>query len=295
MKNIALVSIVVTTKNEESNIERCLKSIVSQDYKNIEVIVVDNNSTDKTKKISKRYGKVFNIGPERSAQRNFGMIKKSHGKYVMFIDADMILHPNLIKECVAFSEGKKANAIHIPEIIIGGSFFSRVRRFERNFYNGTVIDGARFFLKESFVKVRGFDTSMSGPEDWDIDKKIKKIGKIYLLPEIKENFNGELKEFILKNKVDPKLVAIYHNEANFNLKKYLAKKEYYTKDFSIYIHKWGKEDKDIKKQFGWKYRLFGVFIENGKWKRLLIHPILSIGMYFLRFLVGIKFLKRRKI
>ena len=83
---------------------------------------------------------------------------------------------------------------------------------------------------------------------------------------------------------------IYHNEAKFNLKKYFKKKKYYTKSFAIYIRKWGKDDLDIKKQFGPGYRYLGVFIENGKWKKLLAHPILVAGMFALRFIVGLTYL-----
>ena len=79
---------------------------------------------------------------------------------------------------------------------------------------------------------------------------------------------------------------LYHNESEFSLTKYLAKKEYYSKNLDAYIAKWGKNDPDIKKQFGFSYRFFGVFIENGKWKKLVRHPILACGMYFLRILVG---------
>ena len=60
----------------------------------------------------------------------------------------------------------------------------------------------------------------------------------------------------------------------------------------VYIEKWGKDDQDVKKQFGIYYRFFGVFLENGKWKRLVAHPILAAGMYFLRFWVGVNFLLR---
>ena len=94
--------------------------------------------------------------------------------------------------------------------------------------------------------------------------------------------------------------VIFHNEADFNLQKYLSKKQYYSKNFDIYIKKWAKNDPDIKKQFGLWYRYFGVFIEDGKWKRLLRHPVLVTGMFTLRFLVGLFFLrvklltKRRK-
>lgn len=86
MGNYPIVSVVVTIKNEENNIENCLKSIESQSYpqEKIEIIVVDNNSTDCTKKISRRFtNKVYNKGPERSVQRNFGMEKAGRIKPVL--------------------------------------------------------------------------------------------------------------------------------------------------------------------------------------------------------------------
>jgi glycosyltransferase involved in cell wall biosynthesis len=87
-----LVSVVLTTKNEEKNIYRCLQSIQSQTYKNLEIIVVDNYSEDQTIKIAKEFtSKIFLKGPERSAQRNYGMIDVAKGIFVIYIDADMIL------------------------------------------------------------------------------------------------------------------------------------------------------------------------------------------------------------
>ena len=184
-KLLPLVSVVITTKNEEKNIENCLISIQEQTYQNIEIVVVDNSSSDKTKELSLKYTKNFyNKGPERSAQRNFGMIDKSNGEYVMFVDADMMLGPYLVEDCIKYLKDSSNIALHIPEIVLGTNYFSKVRRFERSFYDGTVIDGARFFIKKKFNSVGGFDESMSGPEDWDIDKKIKKIGSIGVLKSI---------------------------------------------------------------------------------------------------------------
>ena len=80
-----LVSVIVPTKNSERTIERCLKSIKEQSYKNIELIVVDNYSEDKTFEIANKYAdKIIKKGPERSLQRNYGA-KISSVKYCYFI------------------------------------------------------------------------------------------------------------------------------------------------------------------------------------------------------------------
>jgi len=267
-QNQPLVSVVITTKNEEANIDNCLKSIKQQSHSNIEIIVVDNNSSDKTKEIAKKYTKlVFNKGPERSVQRNLG-INQGKGKYAMYLDADMILSKEVIKECVETCENNKDIAgLYIPEKIVSRNFWTKVRRFERSFYDGTVIDCVRFVSKSAFNQVKGFDQTMTGPEDWDFDKKIRNIGKVTVIKS-----------------------ELYHNEGNFNMKKYLQKKSYYAQSFNTYIAKWGKEDADIKKQLGLTYRYFGVFLENGKLLKLLSHPVLTLGMYYIRFRVGIGFL-----
>ena len=145
--------------------------------------MVDNNSFDDTKAIARRYTKkVYDKGPESSAQRNYGMLEKSKGACVMFADEDMIFGPFLVRACVSYLNETKAAALHILEIALDKIFFSRMRRFERGFYDGTVVEGARFFTRAAFRVVRGFDESTSVPEDWHIDKKIKRIGKITLLP-----------------------------------------------------------------------------------------------------------------
>ena len=266
------ISVIVTTRNEELNIKKCLASVKNQSYpKNkIELIVVDNNSTDKTKIIAKKYTeKVYNLGPERSAQRNFGIAKARAG-YVLYLDADMNLDKKVLSECVQKMESnKKLVGLYIPEIITGSSFFAKVRRYERSFYNATVIDCVRFVRKDMFEKTGGFDENMSGPEDWDFDKKIRSLGQVDII-----------------------LNPIYHNESDFNLYTYLKKKSYYIRSFDIYIKKWGSNDPDIEKQLGFFYRFIGVFTENGKWKKILSQPFLFFGIYCLRFLLGLVYLAK---
>ena len=86
--------------------------------------------------------------------------------------------------------------------------------------------------------------------------------------------------------------VVFHNESQFDFITYLEKKGYYSKDMNKYIEKWGSDDSDIQKQLGFRYRFFWVFVEKGKWRWLLSSPILTLGMYFLRITIGIRFLFR---
>ena len=268
-----IVSVVIVTLNEEKHIGNCLKSIIAQTYPQdrLEIIVVDNASTDRTVLIAKKYTrKVYNKGPQRSAQRNYGH-SKATGKFFLYLDADMSLSPKVIKSCVQHMTSNPSLAgLYIPEIVAGNSYWSRVRRFERSFYDSTVIDCVRFLRTSVFQAVGGFDVTMTGPEDWDFDKKVRFLGPVRLITE-----------------------PLYHNESEFDLRKYLAKKSFYAKSFSKYINKWGKEDPDVKKQFNPFYRLVGVFVENRKWLKVIASPHLYVGVLFLRILVGLSYIETR--
>ena len=100
MDSTPLVSVIIPTKNSAKTLEKCLQSVKNQSYPNIEVIVIDNNSIDKTKEIAKKYTiMVFNKGPERSAQVNFGG-RQARGKYLYRVDSDFIIEKDVVQECV---------------------------------------------------------------------------------------------------------------------------------------------------------------------------------------------------
>jgi glycosyltransferase involved in cell wall biosynthesis len=267
VKPFPLVSVVITSKNEEINIENCLKSIECQSLKNIELIVVDNFSEDRTVEIARKHGaKVYLKGLERSSQRNYGA-QVASGDYLLYLDADMILGPTVIEECVQKCEIDRVDALYIPERIVGDGFWIKVRDFERGFYTGTVIDAVRFIRKDLFREIGGFDENLVGPEDWDFDRRIRNVGKTAVIDE-----------------------NLYHNEGNFNLEKYLKKKKYYGLGINRYVEKWGANDLETMKQIGIWYRLLGVFVEKGKWKKLIRKPLLMMAMYYLRLRVGLAYL-----
>lgn len=268
-QNFPLVSIVIPTRNEAVNIISCLEAIGKQNYSQdkLEVIIVDNNSTDQTKILAASYtNKIFNYGPERSAQRNFG-VNKASGKYILYLDADMILSEKVVSECVEECEGKELVSLYIKEIIIGEGFWIKVRDFERKFYVKTCIDCVRFIRRDKFIEIGGFDENLTGPEDWDFDRRIRTRGEVGLIK-----------------------AAIYHNERKLKFFDYVHKKNYYAEDFGKYIKKWGKNDHLVRKQFGFFYRYFGIFMGDKKYFELLAHPILTIAMYYLRILVGLAYI-----
>ncbi len=99
-----LVSVIVPIYNVEAYLEKCITSIINQTYTNIEIILINDGSTDTSLKICQEYQKldnriiILNKNNEGlSAARNDG-IAKSKGKYICFIDGDDYISPNYIEK-----------------------------------------------------------------------------------------------------------------------------------------------------------------------------------------------------
>jgi glycosyltransferase involved in cell wall biosynthesis len=256
MKNNPLVSVIVTTKNSANFLQACLESIKNQSYKNIELIVVDNNSIDDTQDIAKRYTKhLYTAGPERSAQRNLGA-KKANGEYLLFIDSDMILTADVIKNCVSTIKMQKVGGIIIPEESIGDGFWAKCKKLERSYYVGNeFIEAARFFPKQKFKIIGGFDEHLTGPEDWDLSQRVK------------DRFGvSRIHEYIL------------HDEGKLSLITSLKKKYYYSKKINEYIKKTDNKN-NLTKQFSLIER-YKIFMSQPK--IILKYPLLWLGMIFMK-------------
>ena len=117
-----LVSVIIPTYNSSRTLEKCLESIKNQTYKNIEIIVVDNNSTDNTKEIAKKFAdKVINFWPERTFQKN-EWLKNASGKYWLFIDGDMILSKYLLEKSVMKIQEQNNNELFCLLLIFENHF-----------------------------------------------------------------------------------------------------------------------------------------------------------------------------
>ena len=103
MKKEPLVSVIVPVFNITAYIESCVESIIHQTYRNLEIIIVDDGSTDgssavcdQLKAIDKRIVLYHNTNGGLSYARNFG-IEKSKGEILAFVDGDDLLHPKAIE------------------------------------------------------------------------------------------------------------------------------------------------------------------------------------------------------
>ena len=257
MKGKPLVSVVVPTFNSERFLERCLRSVREQTYPNVEVIVVDNYSRDKTREIAKKYAdRVVLCRAGRSKAKNVG-VNLAKGDYVLFIDSDMELSRRVIEECLeAVEKDERVGGVVIPERSVGDSFWVRVRDFERSFYAGTEVESARFFKKDLVMKVGGFDEDIVFFEESTLPQKIAALG------------------FNVKVRIK---AEILHHEGDFFIWKWLKKKLHYGRSAIDYKEKYGGY---ALKQLNALHRL-SIFLKN---RKFFSKPLLMLGVIILKLL-----------
>lgn len=189
---------------------------------------------------------VIDEGKERSYQRNKG-IAQATGDIIIWLDSDQSLSPGLVGEVQDLFGSKVYKSLYIPEIIVVKSFFGKIRAFERTFYDGTAVDVPRAVLKQVCPK---FNEELNGPEDADWGRRIPGLRAVTKHP-------------------------LYHHD-DVGFMEYFRKKSYYAKSMRRY-----KELNPDDEVLDWKYRCFWIFVEKGKWKKILRHPILFAGVMFI--------------
>jgi len=201
-----LVSVIIPAYNAEAFISETLNSVLSQTYKNIEVLVVDDGSQDRTSEIVESFAakdsrvvllNQFNQGA--TAARNLA-IEKSRGEFIAPIDADDIWYPKKLEKQVQrmvqadLSVGLVyAWSTHIDEkgLLIGSG---RTSRLEGDIYIALVQDNfvgsgsAPLIRRECFEKVGGYNYKLKeqnaeGCADWDLYLRIAEYYEFRVVPE----------------------------------------------------------------------------------------------------------------
>jgi len=204
-----MLSIIIPTYNGEKKICNLLHSLEKQTFKDFEVIVVIDGSTDNTKKLLeqknfdfKNFKVIFQENKGRSGSRNTGA-KAASGDLLLFLDDDMRLPAESVQQHVEFHKKKQDEKIilvgnQIEELAILKTDIQRYKYYKSKLWANTIrhnkpMQPEQFFLtaanfsisKTLFLQLGGFDEALTDAEDYDLGKKALEKGiQIYFKPEI---------------------------------------------------------------------------------------------------------------
>lgn len=189
-----LVSCIIPTHNRQKLLPRAIKSILNQSYTNLEIIIVNDASTDDTlqvideyKKLDSRIKCITNDTPKGgSGARNIG-ITHSHGKYIALLDDDDEFMPDKIENQLNFlTNNPKYKMVYGGSIIITKEH-KKIRRIPKySFAGANYILGiycqfsppTALIDKDCFTRCGLFDESLPAYQDWDMWLRISKDYKI---------------------------------------------------------------------------------------------------------------------
>jgi len=205
------LSIISPIRNEEKYIDKCLASLVNQDYdkQNYEILVIDGVSTDKTREIVKQYEsnydniKLFD-NPNKTVPYalNIG-IKHAIGDVIIRVDGHAVIEKDYLLQCVKYLKNTRAECVggvieNINETYIGKAIALAMSspfgvgnaRFRTSGEEGFV-DCLAFgaYRREVFDKIGNFDEEFVRCQDDELNYRLRKFGgKIFFTPKIKSYY-----------------------------------------------------------------------------------------------------------
>lgn len=194
-----LVSVIIPNYNYERYLREAIDSALAQTYPNIEIIVVDDGSTDSSREIIESYGSeiraVFQKNQGVSAARNNGAAT-SKGEYIAFLDADDVWLPEKLQSQIhTFASSEEFGLVHVgvEEIDAQGNVLRRetdglqgsISRDLLLFERAAILGGGSGIMtrRRIFDEIGGFDTDLSTSADWDISYRISSRHKVGFVKE----------------------------------------------------------------------------------------------------------------
>ena len=175
MKN--LITVIVTCYNHEKYIEQCLRSVFNQTYQNIELIVLDDGSTDGSKQIILKTLKDSPFEVRFESHKNMGVVKTRNkgielinGKYFLFVDSDDYLPDDYVEELYSCAINQQADIVYCDLFDFEkNEIYLKARNFEINsFLTANYISNCSLVRKDILGEIR-YDEHLSGKklEDYD--------------------------------------------------------------------------------------------------------------------------------
>lgn len=189
------VSVIIPTYNDELYISDAVNSVLEQTYKNIEIIIIDDGSTDKTKDIINTYNNkhinyLFQENKGAASARNIGL-KKATGKYITFLDADDLWLKTKIEKQIKILKKFNYYSFVYTDAIFVDKYKNMIYNYPRKIkiMSGNILFN---FIKDYFLllptimlrskcisKVGLFDENLKVGEDFDFLLRLTKFYKGY--------------------------------------------------------------------------------------------------------------------
>lgn len=190
MKSNILVSVILPVFNAETTIKDCLISIYNQTYDNIEVIIINDGSTDNSRNIIElfleennlKWVLINNKNHGVSVSRNIG-IKLSTGRYIAFIDSDDIWMEEKIEKQIDFLEANKAKIVGTLTKDSKSINSSPYREYDIRdmLISNRLVTSSVLIDKEILDEIGYFNENMNYSEDYNLWLKVSIKNKIYVL------------------------------------------------------------------------------------------------------------------
>jgi glycosyltransferase involved in cell wall biosynthesis len=190
------VSIIIPAYNEEKNLEATIMAILNQSYKDFELIVVDNGSTDSTADIAMSFGNKLTLLHEsrKGTQwaRECGR-QKARGEIIANVDADCVPSPDWLHNGLSLMQSEKCVALGGPYDYYDAGPLLRVvalsmqktsyvflNWFLQKIGKGAVLIGGNVLLRsDALQKAGGYNTDLTFyGDDTDTAKRMARIGKV---------------------------------------------------------------------------------------------------------------------
>jgi len=193
------ISVIIPVHNGAKTLRPCLESVLKQSLKPLEVIVVDNRSSDDTAKIIKEFQKrhvplryVYEERRSRGRARNAG-IKCARGDIIAMTDVDCIVPVEWLRELtLPLMQGREKIVMGYEEDVIGNFWTKNIHEANWLFYEKNrvgdyikILDTKNFAISTALMKSIMFDSRMGNLEDFDFSLKIRNQQRILFLPDLK--------------------------------------------------------------------------------------------------------------
>lgn len=191
------VSVVIATYNKDDTIGAAIDSVLNQTYRDFEILVVDDGSTDDTARRVKTYGDKVRYLPKKNGgtgtTRNLG-IAEARGRFVAFLDGDDLWLPDKLKlQMAAFEKEPELTAVQCSAHYVDPSLKVIETRHctPRNdslldfllFRNLPAFASCVVVRREAFDRIGGFGTNLVILSDWDMCCRLAKEGTLRSVPE----------------------------------------------------------------------------------------------------------------